>query len=64
MLVVDDHEAGNGTVSVRRRSGNETRGVALDDFVSKLAAEMAQHTKVLAEMLADTYAKLRPPFGG
>jgi threonyl-tRNA synthetase len=41
MLVVGDDEAGNGTVSVRRRSGDETRGVALDDFGQKLAAEIA-----------------------
>ncbi|HEY7873727.1 MAG TPA: threonine--tRNA ligase [Actinomycetota bacterium] len=42
MLVVGDDEASNGTVSVRRRSGDETRGVALDDFVRKLAAEISE----------------------
>lgn len=40
MLVVGDDEAQNKTVSVRRRTGEETRGVTLDDVARKLAAEI------------------------
>ena len=40
MLVVGDDEAASKTVSVRRRTGEETRGVALDDLTRKLAAEI------------------------
>jgi threonyl-tRNA synthetase len=42
MLVVGDDEASTATVSVRRRSGDETRGVALDDFARKIASEIAE----------------------
>jgi threonyl-tRNA synthetase len=41
MLVVGDKEAGAGTVSVRRRTGEETHDVSLDDFIEKLNAEIA-----------------------
>jgi len=41
MLVVGDKEAGAGTVSVRRRTGEETRDVPLDDFIKQLDAEIA-----------------------
>jgi peptide chain release factor 2 len=41
MLVVGDDEAASETVSVRRRSGRERRGVALDDFVTALTEEVA-----------------------
>jgi threonyl-tRNA synthetase len=40
MLVVGDDEAASGAVSVRRRSGEESRGVAADDFVARIAAEI------------------------
>ena len=40
MLVVGDDEASADTVSVRRRSGHETRGVALDEFFEKLRVEI------------------------
>ncbi len=40
MLVVGDDEASSDTVSVRRRSGHETRGVALDEFFEKLRVEI------------------------
>ena len=40
MLVVGDDEATNKTVSVRRRTGEETRGVALDDLTRRLGAEI------------------------
>ena len=42
MLVVGDDEAESDTVSVRRRSGEETRGVAVEGFVRDLAAEIAE----------------------
>ncbi|MGH2736663.1 MAG: threonine--tRNA ligase [Actinomycetota bacterium] len=40
MLVVGDNEVGSKTVSVRRRNGEETRGVPVDDFVEKLVEEV------------------------
>jgi threonyl-tRNA synthetase len=40
MLVVGDDEAANKTVAVRRRTGEETRGVALDDLVAKVTSEI------------------------
>ncbi|MDP9224946.1 MAG: threonine--tRNA ligase [Actinomycetota bacterium] len=40
MLVVGDNEVSSGTVSVRRRSGGESRGVGVDDLVQKLSAEI------------------------
>jgi threonyl-tRNA synthetase len=42
MLVVGDDEAEGGTVSLRRRSGEETRGVAVDRFVADVAAEIRE----------------------
>jgi threonyl-tRNA synthetase len=41
MLVVGDREAESQTVSVRRRDGEETRGVRIDDFVESIAKEIA-----------------------
>ena len=42
MLVVGDQEAESGTVSVRRRSGDEDRGVKVQDFVERIAAEISE----------------------
>jgi threonyl-tRNA synthetase len=42
MLVVGDAEADSETVAVRRRSGEETRGVAVGDFADRLGAEIQQ----------------------
>ena len=42
MLVVGDNEAQSGTVSVRRRSGAEDRGVKVEDFVEKIGAEISE----------------------
>ncbi len=42
MLVVGDDEASSNTVSLRRRNGEETRGVSVDDLAAKLAAEIAE----------------------
>jgi threonyl-tRNA synthetase len=41
MLIVGDNEADSDTLSVRRRPGEETRDVALEDFVLKLSDEIA-----------------------
>jgi len=41
MLVVGDNEAESQTVSVRRRDGEETRGVKVDDFVESIVKEIA-----------------------
>jgi threonyl-tRNA synthetase len=42
MLIVGDDEAGSGTVSLRRRTGDEERGVPVDDFVEKLVVEVSE----------------------
>jgi threonyl-tRNA synthetase len=42
MLVVGDNEQDSQTVSVRRRSGEESRGVKADDFVDEIRAEIAE----------------------
>lgn len=44
MLVVGDDEAESKTVSVRRRSGDEERGVPVDSFASTVAGQIAQRT--------------------
>jgi threonyl-tRNA synthetase len=42
MLVVGDAEAEGDTVSLRRRSGEETRGIAVEQFAADLAGEIAE----------------------
>ena len=42
MLVVGDDEAGSKTVSLRRRSGDETRGMPVDDLAARLVSEIAE----------------------
>ncbi len=42
MLVVGDSEAESGTVSVRRRSGQEDRGVKVDEFVDQITSEISE----------------------
>jgi threonyl-tRNA synthetase len=44
MLVVGKKEVDSKTVAVRARSGEQTFGVKLDDFVSRVKAEAASHT--------------------
>jgi threonyl-tRNA synthetase len=44
MLVVGDNEAGSDTVSVRARSGTETRDVSVADLVDKLTLEVADRS--------------------
>jgi len=41
MLVVGDSEAESQTISVRRRDGEEKRGVRIDDFVESIVKEIA-----------------------
>ena len=42
MLVVGDREAEGESVSLRRRSGEETRGFAVSDFVTQISAEIEE----------------------
>jgi threonyl-tRNA synthetase len=44
MLIVGDDEAGSATVSLRRRSGDESRGMPVDDFAVRLGAEIAERS--------------------
>ncbi|MGH2777573.1 MAG: threonine--tRNA ligase [Actinomycetota bacterium] len=48
MLVVGDDEAESQTVSVRRRNGDETRGVKIDDFLESIVKEIAARSVELA----------------
>jgi threonyl-tRNA synthetase len=47
MLVVGDDEVSSGAVSVRRRTGEETRGVTVDDFVGRISDEIASRSTEL-----------------
>jgi threonyl-tRNA synthetase len=42
MLIVGDDEAASAAVSLRRRSGEEERGVPVDDFLEKLVVEVSE----------------------
>jgi threonyl-tRNA synthetase len=42
MLVVGDAEVDNESVSVRRRSGEEKRGVSVEEFASDITGEIAE----------------------
>ena len=44
VLVVGDDDVEHGTVGVNKRGSDDPeRGVAVDDFVERLAAEVAEH---------------------
>jgi threonyl-tRNA synthetase len=43
MLVVGKKEEDSGTVAVRTRSGEQTFGVKVDDFVAKVKGEVSSH---------------------
>ncbi len=43
MLVVGKKEEDSGTVAVRTRSGEQTLGVKVDDFVTKVKGEVSSH---------------------
>jgi threonyl-tRNA synthetase len=42
MLIVGDDEAASGTISLRRRNGEEERSVPVDDFLEKLVVEVSE----------------------
>jgi threonyl-tRNA synthetase len=44
VLVVGDDDIAHGTVGVNPRGGDVERGVALDAFVERLAADVAAHS--------------------
>ena len=44
VLVVGDDDVEAGTAGVNDRQGNVERGVPVDDFVARLAAEVVAHT--------------------
>jgi threonyl-tRNA synthetase len=48
MLVVGDNETESQTVSVRRRTGDETRGVKIDDFLESIVKEITARSVELA----------------
>ncbi|MDQ3986172.1 MAG: threonine--tRNA ligase [Actinomycetota bacterium] len=48
MLVVGDSEAADRTVAVRRRTGNETRGVPISQFASGLIKEIEEKSVELS----------------
>jgi threonyl-tRNA synthetase len=43
VLVVGDDDVEHGTVGVNPRGGDVERGVGVDDFVSRLAADVLSH---------------------
>ncbi|MGI8775284.1 MAG: threonine--tRNA ligase [Actinomycetota bacterium] len=48
MLIVGDNEEGSETVSVRPRTGDEQRDVKVDDFIGRVAEEIAERSVDLA----------------
>ena len=48
MLVVGDKEVEADTVSVRKRTGEEIRGVAVDEFINKLGSEIDEKSLELS----------------
>ena len=48
MLIVGDDESASDTVSVRRRTGDESRGVKVGDFVERIAAEINERAVELS----------------
>ncbi len=48
MLIVGDDESATDTVSVRRRTGDESRGVEVSDFVERIAAEINERAVELS----------------
>ena len=47
MVIIGDEESQNGTVSIRGRSGGQRNGVALEEFVSDLFAEITNRSTEL-----------------
>ena len=44
VLVVGDDDVAEGTVGVNPRGGEVERGVSVDDFIERLAAEVESHS--------------------
>ena len=47
MVIIGDEESQNGTVSIRGRSGGQRNGVALEEFVSDIFAEITNRSTEL-----------------
>ena len=47
MVVIGDEEAKNGTVAIRERGGGQRNGVALDEFVADIFAEITNRSTEL-----------------
>ncbi|MBP72273.1 MAG: threonine--tRNA ligase [Euryarchaeota archaeon] len=48
MVILGDEEASDRTVSIRGRSGNQKKGVALEEFVSDVFAEISNRSRDLS----------------
>ena len=48
MVILGDEEASDRTVSIRGRSGNQKKGVGLDEFVSDVFAEISNRSRELS----------------
>ena len=47
MVIIGDEESANGTVSIRGRNNNQRNGVALDEFVAEIFAEITNRSTEL-----------------
>ena len=47
MVIIGDDESANGTVSIRGRNNNQRNGVALDEFVAEIFAEITNRSTEL-----------------
>ena len=47
MVIIGDEESANGTVSIRGRNNNQRNGVALDEFVAEIFAEITNRSPEL-----------------
>jgi len=47
MVIIGDDESANATVSIRGRNNNQRNGVALDEFVAEIFAEITNRSTEL-----------------
>ena len=47
MVIIGDDESANGTVSIRGRNNNQRNGIALDEFVAEIFAEVTNRSTEL-----------------
>ena len=47
MVIIGDEESANGTVSIRGRNNNQRNGVALDEFIAEIFAEITNRSTEL-----------------